>query len=115
MYSFSTENWTRPPEEVEGLMAMLAERIDRETPELKEEGVRMRFIGRREGIGPELIERMDWAERGDRRERADHAVRRLQLRRPGRDPGRRQALRRAATRMTSAAASTPPRCTIPTC
>jgi undecaprenyl diphosphate synthase len=63
VYSFSTENWTRPPDEVEGLMAMFAERIDRETPELNEEGVRMRFIGRREGIGPELIERMDWAER----------------------------------------------------
>jgi undecaprenyl diphosphate synthase len=63
VYSFSTENWTRPPAEVEGLMAMFAERIDQETPELNEEGVRMRFIGRREGIGPELIERMDWAER----------------------------------------------------
>ncbi len=63
VYSFSTENWTRPQEEVEGLMAMLGERIDRETPELKEEGVRMRFIGRREGVGPELTERMDWAER----------------------------------------------------
>jgi undecaprenyl diphosphate synthase len=63
VYSFSTENWTRPPAEVEGLMAMFAERIDRETPELNEEGVRIRFIGRREGIGPELIERMDWAER----------------------------------------------------
>jgi undecaprenyl diphosphate synthase len=63
VYSFSTENWTRPPAEVEGLMAMFAERIDQETPELNEEGVSMRFIGRREGIGPELIERMDWAER----------------------------------------------------
>jgi undecaprenyl diphosphate synthase len=63
VYSFSTENWTRPPDEVEGLMAMLGERIDRETPELKEEGVRMRFIGRGEGIGPELTERMHWAER----------------------------------------------------
>jgi undecaprenyl diphosphate synthase len=62
VYSFSTENWTRPRDEVEGLMAMFGERIDRETPELNEEGVRMRFIGRREGIGPELAERMDWAE-----------------------------------------------------
>jgi undecaprenyl diphosphate synthase len=62
VYSFSTENWTRPREEVEGLMAMFAERIDRETPELDEEGVRMRFIGRREGISEELIGRMDWAE-----------------------------------------------------
>jgi undecaprenyl diphosphate synthase len=62
VYSFSTENWTRPREEVEGLMAMFAERIDGETPELKDEGVRMRFIGRREGISDELTERMDWAE-----------------------------------------------------
>jgi undecaprenyl diphosphate synthase len=63
VYSFSTENWTRPREEVDGLMAMFAERIDRETPELDEEGVRMRFIGRREGISDQLTERMDWAER----------------------------------------------------
>ena len=50
VFSFSTENWTRPAEEVEGLMAMFGERIDRETPELHEEGVRMRFIGRRDGV-----------------------------------------------------------------
>jgi undecaprenyl diphosphate synthase len=62
VYSFSTENWTRPTEEVDGLMAMFAERIDRETPELDEEGVRMRFIGRREGVSEELTGRMDWAE-----------------------------------------------------
>jgi undecaprenyl diphosphate synthase len=62
VYSFSTENWTRPTEEVDGLMAMFAERIDRETPELDEEGVRMRFIGRREGVSADLTDRMDWAE-----------------------------------------------------
>jgi undecaprenyl diphosphate synthase len=62
VYSFSTENWSRPREEVEGLMAMFAERIDRETPELHDEGVRMRFIGRREGISAELARRIDWAE-----------------------------------------------------
>jgi undecaprenyl diphosphate synthase len=62
VYSFSTENWTRPKQEVDGLMAMFAERIDAETPELKEEGVRMRFIGRREGVSEELTGRMDWAE-----------------------------------------------------
>jgi undecaprenyl diphosphate synthase len=62
VYSFSTENWTRPRSEVDGLMAMFAERIDRETPELDEEGVRMRFIGRREGLDRELVRRMDWAE-----------------------------------------------------
>jgi undecaprenyl diphosphate synthase len=63
VYSFSTENWSRPREEVNGLMAMFAERIDRETPELHEEGVRMRFVGRREGLDGELVRRMDWAER----------------------------------------------------
>jgi undecaprenyl diphosphate synthase len=62
VYSFSTENWTRPRDEVEGLMAMFAERIDRETPELDAEGVRMRFVGRRAGLDPELVRRMDWAE-----------------------------------------------------
>jgi undecaprenyl diphosphate synthase len=63
VYSFSTENWNRPQAEVDGLMAMFARRIDRETPELDEEGVRMRFIGRRDRLGAELIRRMDWAER----------------------------------------------------
>jgi undecaprenyl diphosphate synthase len=63
VFSFSTENWRRPRAEVEGLMAMFAERIDRETPELDAEGVRMRFVGRREGVAEELVERMEWAQR----------------------------------------------------
>jgi undecaprenyl diphosphate synthase len=62
VYSFSTENWSRSPEEVAGLMAMFGRRIDDETPELHEEGVRMRFIGRREGVSAELVEKMCWAE-----------------------------------------------------
>jgi undecaprenyl diphosphate synthase len=63
VYSFSTENWRRSDEEVAGLMAMFARRIDTETPELHAEGVRMRFIGRRsDPVPPELIERMEWAE-----------------------------------------------------
>jgi undecaprenyl diphosphate synthase len=62
VFSFSTENWQRPRAEVEGLMAMFAERIDRETPELDAEGVRMRFVGRREGVGADLVDRMEWAE-----------------------------------------------------
>jgi undecaprenyl diphosphate synthase len=62
VFSFSTENWSRPREEVDGLMAMFADRIDRETPELHEQGVRMRFVGRREGVSAELVERMEWAE-----------------------------------------------------
>jgi undecaprenyl diphosphate synthase len=62
VYSFSTENWSRPVEEVQGLMEMFSRRIAGETPELHREGVRMRFIGRRERISDELIERMRWAE-----------------------------------------------------
>jgi undecaprenyl diphosphate synthase len=63
VYSFSTENWARSEDEVSGLMEMFARRIEHETPELHEEGVRMRFIGRRsEPVPPILIERMEWAE-----------------------------------------------------
>jgi len=62
IYSFSTENWSRSDEEVSGLMRMFAERIAGETPELNEEGVRMRFIGRREGVEADLVDRMTWAE-----------------------------------------------------
>ena len=62
VYSFSTENWSRPAAEVSGLMSMFAERIAGETPELHDEGVRMRFIGRRDGVDPGLVEQMRWAE-----------------------------------------------------
>jgi undecaprenyl diphosphate synthase len=62
VYAFSTENWQRPRAEVEGLMEMFAELIDSETPELNEEGVRMRFIGRRDEVSERLRERMSWAE-----------------------------------------------------
>ena len=47
VYSFSTENWGRSEREVSGLMEMFKRRIEGETPELHDEGVRMRFIGRR--------------------------------------------------------------------
>jgi undecaprenyl diphosphate synthase len=62
VYSFSTENWSRPAEEVTALMRMFSQRIANETPELDDEGVRMRFIGRRERVTPALLEQMDWAE-----------------------------------------------------
>ncbi len=63
VYSFSTENWSRSPGEVAALMAMFARRIEQETPELHDEGVRMRFIGRRADPVPvDLIGRMEWAE-----------------------------------------------------
>ena len=62
LYSFSTENWNRPQDEVDALMALFSARIIDETPELHEEGVKMRFVGRREGVLPELLEQMRWAE-----------------------------------------------------
>jgi undecaprenyl diphosphate synthase len=63
VYAFSTENWSRPSAEVDGLMAMFADLIESETPELDEQDVRMRFIGRRGEISDELARRMEWAER----------------------------------------------------
>jgi len=63
VYSFSTENWSRSKAEVSGLMRMFARRIDAETPELKDQGVRMRFIGRRAApVSKRLIEKIEWAE-----------------------------------------------------
>ncbi|MEA2355314.1 MAG: undecaprenyl diphosphate synthase [Solirubrobacteraceae bacterium] len=62
VYSFSTENWSRPRREVRALMRLFSERILKETPELDAEGVRMRFIGRDDGVDAALTEQMRWAE-----------------------------------------------------
>ncbi len=62
VYSFSTENWSRSRAEVTALMKLFSERILGETPELHAEGVRMRFIGRRDGVSRRLVEQMEWAE-----------------------------------------------------
>lgn len=63
IFAFSTENWARPAEEVKGLMELLAEYIDFVTPELRAEGVRLRFIGDRKPPMPiSLVEKMSWAE-----------------------------------------------------
>ncbi len=59
VYSFSTENWNRSADEVSALMEMFARRIEAETPELHAEGVRMRFIGRRERSGAARADRAD--------------------------------------------------------
>jgi undecaprenyl diphosphate synthase len=61
-FAFSTENWTRPLWEVTGLMEMFGELIDSEVPELHEEQVRLRFVGRREQITDRLREKIEWAE-----------------------------------------------------
>jgi undecaprenyl diphosphate synthase len=58
VYAFSTENWTRPPDEVDALMEIFHETIDRELPDLCKQGVRTRFIGRRDRAPDELRRRM---------------------------------------------------------
>ncbi len=59
IYAFSTENWTRPPNEVEALMEIFAETIQREMPDLAAQGVRVRFIGRRDRAPSELHAQME--------------------------------------------------------
>jgi undecaprenyl diphosphate synthase len=58
IFAFSTENWSRPREEVDALMDIFAETIERELPDLAEQGVRVRFIGRRDRAPEELQRRM---------------------------------------------------------
>ena len=54
VYAFSTENWSRPADEVEALMEIFGETIERELPDLAKQGVRTRFIGRRDRAPEEL-------------------------------------------------------------
>jgi undecaprenyl diphosphate synthase len=54
VYAFSTENWARPPDEVESIMELMDETIDRELPDLARQGVRTRFVGRRDRV-PEAL------------------------------------------------------------
>jgi undecaprenyl diphosphate synthase len=58
VYAFSTENWTRPSGEVADLMVLLSETIDEELPDLAKQGVRSRFLGRRDRIDPAIQEQM---------------------------------------------------------
>ena len=58
IYAFSTENWGRPREEVDGLMNILEDVIDRELAELNKEGVQLRHIGRLERLDPKLQEKV---------------------------------------------------------
>ncbi len=58
LFAFSTENWSRPADEVDALMEIFAETIERELPDLVSQGVRVRFVGRRDRAPEELRERM---------------------------------------------------------
>ena len=63
LYAFSTENWSRPAQEVQALLAMLAQRIVADTPWLHARGVRVSFIGRRDRAGEALCAAIESAER----------------------------------------------------
>jgi undecaprenyl diphosphate synthase len=58
VYAFSTENWSRPPDEVESIIELLEETIERELPDLAKQGVRTRFFGRRDRVSEDLREKM---------------------------------------------------------
>src|SRR4029450_1537485 len=58
VYAFSTENWARPPDEVESILELLDETIDRELPDLAPQGVRTRFFGRRDRVPDALRAKM---------------------------------------------------------
>ena len=62
VYAFSTENWNRPKLEVAGLMELLQRYAKMKVPELKENGVRVRFCGSRKGVPEEVIRVIDWSE-----------------------------------------------------
>jgi len=63
VYAFSTENWLRPDDEVEDLMEIFGETIERELPDLAAQGVRTRFIGRRDRAPEWLQQAMAHLER----------------------------------------------------
>lgn len=54
VFAFSSENWNRPADEVSGLMGLLAGVLSREVSQLKQEGVRIRFVGSRSGLPPKV-------------------------------------------------------------
>ena len=58
VYAFSTENWARPPDEVESIIELMDETIERELPDLAKQGVRTRFFGRRDRVPANLQEKM---------------------------------------------------------
>ena len=67
LYAFSTENWGRPRAEVQGLMRLFSQTLDREVDEIDRRGVQLRVTGRRAGLEPALVRKIEWAEEKTRR------------------------------------------------
>ncbi len=102
IFSFSSENWSRPPAEIRDLMGLLRRFIRNDLAELHGNGVQVRVIGEREGLDPDIRRLLDEAEELTRHNDKLDAGRRLQLRRP---PGNRargaEACRRGGGRRTA--------------
>ena len=62
LFAFSSENWHRPEPEVRALMALLSRYLRREIKQLAEDGVRVRFIGRRDRLSPRIAKLLAWSE-----------------------------------------------------
>ncbi|NPV71262.1 MAG: di-trans,poly-cis-decaprenylcistransferase [Firmicutes bacterium] len=62
LFAFSTENWTRPRQEVDGLMSLLVEYFQREIASLDRKGVRIRVIGERQGVRADIVRLIERAE-----------------------------------------------------
>ena len=104
LFAFSSENWSRPLDEVASLMDLFVDALDREIAELHAKGVRVRFIGARRNLSVRLQARIAAAEERTGGQRAPEAAAGRELRRPlghraGRAaPGTRMRQRRAAAR-----------------
>jgi len=61
LFAFSTENWNRPQDEIQGLMGILEDVVDREAQELHNEGVRLIHLGRLERFSQELQRKIEYA------------------------------------------------------
>ena len=62
LYAFSSDNWSRPQEEVQALMTLFRRHLAAEVPRLAEHGIRLSVIGRRDRLAPDLVEAIAAAE-----------------------------------------------------
>ncbi|MDO9434143.1 polyprenyl diphosphate synthase [Hydrogenophaga sp.] len=63
VFAFSSENWSRPADEVSGLMDLLVMALSREVPSLEKSGVRLHFPGDRSGLSARVVQGLESAER----------------------------------------------------
>ena len=125
IFSFSSENWSRPAAEIGDLFGLLRRFIRNDLAELHRDGVRVHVVGEREGLEPDIVSLLNEAEELTRNNTRLNAGRRLQLRLAAGDCARRAAAgaggrRRQARsgddqrRRARKAISTPPAFPIPT-